>query len=333
VADGTLGPVNEKQARFLTMVKNNTRRLTDLINDLLDLSRIESGRMELRAAPLDLGRLLPDAIAGFQPLARQKGLTLETRLADLPLVAYADERMLRRIMNNLLSNSLKFTDAGAVTVSCQAVPDSVVISVADSGIGIPAAEQPRLFEKFFQVHHHDGRRPPGTGLGLVLTREMVEMNSGRIWFESTEGKGSVFSFTLPLDRPTARLAALLGRMKRSGGGAPLLVGVKVTNGDSIARELGPDGLSSVLKTIEQFAMDSGLPANCSTSLKDQGLFLALASDVRPDPVSFLGRFRELLAGATFVSEGRVAGVELSIEHCTIPAEPDPARLLAQLRGI
>jgi signal transduction histidine kinase len=117
---------------------------------------------------------------------------------DAPVPVYADDRLVRRILTNLVNNAVKFTDRGTITIAATANGESARISVQDTGIGIPLAEQARVFEKFHQVHHQDRGRPTGTGLGLALTRQMVTMNHGRIWFESREGTGTTFCFTLPL---------------------------------------------------------------------------------------------------------------------------------------
>ncbi len=203
VADSTLGPVSRKQEEFLKLALNNSRRLGDLINEILDLSKIEAGRMDLTPGEIDLSRLLNETAASFAAAARDKDLQLAVSPISPALRVYADERTLRRIMNNLLSNALKFTDHGSITISARKRSRTAEIAVADTGIGIPESEQTRIFRKFHQVNHPDGRRPPGTGLGLALTREMVRMNNGEISFQSREGTGTRFAFTLPLDNPAA----------------------------------------------------------------------------------------------------------------------------------
>jgi signal transduction histidine kinase len=198
IADGSLGPTNDRQARFLVLVHRNCNRLGELIDDLLDLSNIEAGRMDYRPARLDLGPVVKEVAETFRVLAREKGLALDAMVPDVPVHVYADGRLVRRILTNLVSNALKFTDRGTITITAAANGENVRVSVQDTGIGIPLVEQARVFEKFHQVDHQDRGRPTGTGIGLSLTRQMVAMNHGRIWFESREGTGTTFCFTLPL---------------------------------------------------------------------------------------------------------------------------------------
>jgi PAS domain S-box-containing protein len=205
VGDGSLGELNPDQQAFLKLALRNGRRLAELINDLLDLSKIEAGKLELTPRVVDAARFVEDVVATYANLAREKELALNAEVpANIPAVI-ADPQALQRILVNLVGNALKFTPAGGtITVCCRAgqddsatCPAEVVISVKDTGIGIPNDQQNRIFGKFEQVAQSDGMRPQGTGLGLALTRQLVEMNQGRIWFESEEGRGTRFHFTLP----------------------------------------------------------------------------------------------------------------------------------------
>jgi signal transduction histidine kinase len=188
--------MNDAQARFLQVAGRNCVRLSELINDLLDLSKIEAGRLDVHRAQLDLNQVLSDMTETFSVSARDRRLRLNLD-ATGELTAFADDRLVRRILSNLLSNAVKFTSKGSITVRAEQRRGTVTVTVADTGIGIPAAEVPRMFEKFHQACAQDGTRPPGTGLGLALTKQMVEMNGGKIWFESKEGIGTKFHFTLP----------------------------------------------------------------------------------------------------------------------------------------
>jgi len=245
VCDGTLGAVNEKQARFLEVAHRNTRRLGDIINDLLDISKIEAGRMTARPAPCDIPALLDDVAATFSPVARRKPLKLENLRPGTAVVTFADAHLVRRAVFNLVSNAVKFTDRGRITLACCAEDATAHIIVADTGTGIPTAEQPRVFERFHQAHH-GANRPAGTGLGLALTREVVRLNRGRIWFESAEGKGTTFHIVLPLDRPEARLAWLLDRFPERQAGRLCVVASRSGHGisaltEDICRLAGSDG--------------------------------------------------------------------------------------------
>ena len=198
IADGSLGPTNDQQAQFLKLAHRNCNRLGELINDLLDLSKIEAGRMDFQPVRLDLCRVVGEAADTFRASARDRGLVLETFVPDTPVNMHADDRLVRGILSNLVNNALKFTERGSISITVTTNAGFAQVSVKDTGIGIPQSEQARMFEKFHQIQRRDRGRPAGTGLGLALTRHMVEMNHGRIWFESQEGTGTAFHFTLPL---------------------------------------------------------------------------------------------------------------------------------------
>lgn len=197
IAENDPGPPGCSRAELLAVAVRNCRRLAELINDLLDFSRIEAGRMQVNPARLDTGALIREVCDAFGPVASEKGLSL-TQTAPSELFAHADERLVHRILCNLVANAIKFTRHGGITVAAIRSDPEIVISVADTGIGIPESDRGHVFERFYQCSHPGQNRPPGTGLGLALCRELVELNRGRIWFESTEGVGSTFHFTIPV---------------------------------------------------------------------------------------------------------------------------------------
>ena len=193
------GKLNEKQRQYVNYILESGSHLLSLINDILDLSKVEAGKMELKTSKVRVGEILEGSLSMIRDSCQREGISLELRAlpeaADLEITA--DPRRLKQIMHNLLSNAVKFTPkGGSIKVEAEREGDELVISVTDTGIGIPPEEQERIFEKFHQVND-----APGTGLGLALTRKLVEMHGGRIWVESEgKGKGSRFSFTLPLKR-------------------------------------------------------------------------------------------------------------------------------------
>uniref|UniRef100_A0A7C4CD05 histidine kinase n=1 Tax=candidate division WOR-3 bacterium TaxID=2052148 RepID=A0A7C4CD05_UNCW3 len=196
IAESASGRLQGTAAGLLEVAVRNCKRLAELINDLLDFSRIEAGRMEVNPRRLDIGSLIREVCDTFAPGARQKGVVLEYSV-PAGLFVSADERIAHRVLCNLVANAVKFTRQGSISVSAAHLDGEVVVSVADTGIGIPETNHGHVFERFFQCNHPGERRPTGTGLGLALCRELVEMSGGRIWFESTEGVGSTFHFTLP----------------------------------------------------------------------------------------------------------------------------------------
>lgn len=189
----TVGPLQEQQREFLNVVSRNTSRLANLINDLLDIQRIESGRMPLHLTPTSLSQVVGQVAETFRVQAEQKGLSFTVTLpeADEPRIQ-ADPDRLTQIVSNLVSNAVKYTKEGGVTVTVSASGDRVELAVADTGIGISPSDQKRIFEKFYRAEHPYVREVGGTGLGLPIVRTMVEEHGGELKLESEPGKGSRF---------------------------------------------------------------------------------------------------------------------------------------------
>jgi signal transduction histidine kinase len=203
---GRLGELSPEQKNMVTMMERNTQSLIELVNDLLDASKLESGTMRLDVSSIDLRNVVDELRETMEPLAREKGLTLEEAIApDLPPVE-ADRAKLRRILVNLLSNALKFTNRGGrVEVKAEKMGEQVMISVRDTGVGIAPEDVARLFDKYEQARSRATRGEKGTGLGLYITRQLVELHGSHIKVESEQGRGSVFSFTLPAARITEKV--------------------------------------------------------------------------------------------------------------------------------
>jgi len=191
------GDLNPKQAEYVSDIHDSGKHLLSLINDILDLSKIEAGRMELEVAQFNFPEAMRNAVTLVKERAARHGIALTLEL-DPRLDSFTgDERKLKQIMLNLLSNAVKFTpDGGEIEVRAVPLDGVVQVSVHDSGIGIKPEDQETIFEEFRQVGRHDGRAREGTGLGLPLTRRFVELHGGTLTVESEAGKGSVFTFTL-----------------------------------------------------------------------------------------------------------------------------------------
>ncbi|NLE43368.1 MAG: response regulator [Chloroflexi bacterium] len=195
---GAPGPLNPQQQNFLQIAKDNTDRLHLLVNDLLDISRIESGRIELNITPLHLQGLIENIVTLFGPQFEEKGLKL---LVDVPSDLshiLADPDRITQVLANLVSNALKYTPKGSVSVRAHQHGRFVQVDVKDSGIGISPVDQEKLFSRFFRADDTFVREQGGTGLGLSITKSLVEMHGGKIWAESKLGQGSTFSVLLPL---------------------------------------------------------------------------------------------------------------------------------------
>ncbi len=201
--DGITGPLGEKQARYLTRIKSNTDRLARLINDLLDLSRIEAGKIDLKPTHLLLVTLTKEVAESLRPVAVEKLISLEVASPDIGMTAWADRDKVIQVLMNLISNAVKFTPQhGKVTLAIQKNGNEwVQISVSDTGPGILPKEANKIFAKFYQIAPLGKEKTKGTGLGLAISKALVEMHGGKIWVESKVGRGSTFCFTLPAQRP------------------------------------------------------------------------------------------------------------------------------------
>jgi signal transduction histidine kinase/DNA-binding response OmpR family regulator len=196
--DCLFGPLNDRQQRHVANVLEGGRHLLHLVNDILDLSKVEAGHMELHREDLDVYALMAEAGQTMAPTAQRGDLTLEVCPSTEALLVQVDRQRFLQVLYNLLSNAVKFTPPGGVVrLSCEATPDTVVVTVSDTGIGIAPEDQARVFEEFAQVDSTLARSRQGTGLGLSLTKRLVELSGGTITLVSAPGKGSTFNFTVP----------------------------------------------------------------------------------------------------------------------------------------
>ncbi|HZR27241.1 MAG TPA: PAS domain-containing sensor histidine kinase [Terriglobales bacterium] len=196
------GPLNEKQKRFLGHILRDSSHLLELINEVLDLSKIESGRLALQFTSFNFSECVQEVLTGIQQRAIAKEIRIEQRaMYDGPL--YADRLRVKESLYNLLSNAVKFTpDHGTVWIESSAHGGSLVITVGDTGVGIPSEEHANIFEKFYQVGNTTAGVREGTGLGLPITKQLVEMHGGHISVKSQPQQGSEFALTLPLQGPS-----------------------------------------------------------------------------------------------------------------------------------
>jgi len=204
ILKGIDGPVNETQEQDLRAIHGAGLHLLGLINDILDVSKIEAGKMELTFGEVDLTEIVRGVMSTAVALVKDKPIDLRTEIApDLPLIQ-ADSIRVRQILLNLVSNAAKFTDTGYILVEARPIDEAgereVLISVEDTGPGIALTDQAKLFTPFSQVDASPTRKTGGTGLGLSICRHLVELHGGSIWVESTPGEGSIFYFTLPVEQ-------------------------------------------------------------------------------------------------------------------------------------
>jgi signal transduction histidine kinase len=198
LSERMFGEINDKQAEYLSDILESGRHLLSLINDILDLSKIEAGRMELEPAEFDLKDAVENAMSLVRERAHRRGIAFQRTIDDNVGLIRADERKVKQVLLNLLSNALKFTpEGGEIHVRAELRDGMAQISVTDSGVGIAPEDQEAVFEEFRQVGKAE-KKAEGTGLGLAISRKFIELHGGRIWVKSQVGTGSTFAFTLPL---------------------------------------------------------------------------------------------------------------------------------------
>jgi signal transduction histidine kinase len=198
ILDNIYGEMPEKARAVLERLQANGRHLLGLINDVLDLSKIEAGQLTLSLDEYSLSDVVHGVISAVEPLAAEKRLTFKAEVApDLP-IGHGDERRLSQVLLNLVGNAIKFTDKGEVAIRARATNGAFTVAVRDTGPGIAGADQAKIFEEFLQADSSITRKKGGTGLGLSIAKRIIEMHGGRIWVESEPGKGSTFYFTLPV---------------------------------------------------------------------------------------------------------------------------------------
>jgi len=198
VLDEKMGRVDKKAKKLLTNAYEGSKRLAKLVKDLLNVSKIEEGKMAMDIKPIDICDLIESIVLELEPLARNAKLYLKFQKTKKIPKVMADSERIREVLVNLINNAFKFTEKGGVTIDCEVGKEYVTISVSDTGIGIDKEHIPYLFQKFHQVDTSATRRAQGTGLGLYISKSIVELHGGKIWVESKVGKGSKFSFTLPI---------------------------------------------------------------------------------------------------------------------------------------
>lgn len=203
ILDGVEGDISESQREDLERIERNAKHLLQLINDILDLSKIEAGRMQLNIERVELSEVLKQSISIVTPLIGSKNLKIVDNVSNRSLFLMCDFQRLEQIFINLLSNAIKFTDEGSIVIDCKVNTDDTgqswaTISVSDTGIGISAENLDKIFEAFRQVEESSTRKHGGTGLGLSITKRLVEMHGGAIWVESQINKGTTFYFTMPM---------------------------------------------------------------------------------------------------------------------------------------
>lgn len=194
-----IGSLSDKQKEFVENIQKNNERMLMLVNDLLDVSRISNGKMEVMPREFAIDEIVKQAVTDYNLISRVQDISILLNIEDgIPLV-FADPNRIKIAIQNLVDNAVKYTkNKGEISISIARLKDNILFKIEDSGVGIPKSQQDKVFDKFFRSDNALKNEIVGTGLGLYIVKAAIESNSGKIWFESKEGRGSKFYFTLPI---------------------------------------------------------------------------------------------------------------------------------------
>lgn len=293
------GDINEQQTEVLTIAKNNIERLARIINGLLDVSKIESGKVEVRKEDIDLQSLVHEVARSFEGKAGEKGLDFRLNLPSQPIIAYADADKLAQIFTNLIDNALRFTPAGTIEVRAEEKGKHIECAVQDNGIGIASADLPKIFDRFAQFGRKDGPGEKGTGLGLSIVKGLVEVHGGEIRVESMVGRGTQVTFTLPRLSFKERLQEYLASMiqeaaDRKGVFSLIVFTVPET---AVMMSRSPEKTEESMKELEG-VLKRSLRRRADTVMRNQGHFYLILPETKKSDAPFvLKRMKEQMSQA------------------------------------
>ena len=295
IQDGVLGEVNEKQTKVLTTARDSIDRLARLITSLLDISKIESGNIEIRKSLISVTKVAGQVVSFFESKAADKNLELRANLPEAGVDAYADNDRIIQVFTNLVGNALKFTDEGHIEISVVEKEDEIECSVEDTGKGVPKEGISKMFVKFQQIDrvHGDGER--GTGLGLSIAKSIIEMHEGKIWVESEVGKGTKFIFTLPKYTDEVLLREYVNggieEAKKNNSKMFLMI-LSISNFTKAKELISEEKIYAALKGVENILKDS-FSGSGGAALKDSHeCIVILPNSSKQDALSAEGRLKQ-----------------------------------------
>ena len=332
VSAGILGAVTPDQKSALDLALRNVERMGRMVNQLLDITKVETGRLELRREPVDLVQLTHDVVRSFEPLAQERSLNLTFYSEQPSIDIYVDRDKITQVFTNLLHNALKFTAEGDISVTLRRHEAKVHCEVSDTGPGFNKKDLAKVFEKFkrFDTPARGGEK--GTGLGLALTRRLIELHEGEIHVESEAGKGSHFIFTLPILRPDDLFEQAVDRFinqARADGQALSLIQLRIHDWDWMSKQLGEEAAHTVLNYFESL-MRTLLRDDSDFVVQSQGaLWLAVFSVDRQEAARIAQRIeknfhRDLI--------GPVTNLPLQVA-LHLACYPDDGQTAAQLLSV
>ena len=335
LADQIAGPLTQDQQDYLGIINSNLERLGRMIDSLLDVAKIEAGHIQLSKSLVDVQALLDHVLKSLRPLAEPKGIQLLLELPPARPEILADADKLTQILVNLVGNAIKFTpDGGRVTIGLRAHASEVHFSVADTGVGVPADDLPRLFQKFQQFHKPPKGQPQGSGLGLAISKRLIELHGGRIWAESAEGRGSVFTFSLPTYNPDELFhecfRAGIERAKRNQTHFSIIL-VSMADADDLKARYGVDEASRLMRDVEEQLnqMIRKRAGDLVVQWRYGDVVVVLAEASPAGARAMMERLEAALRGRAFTVGGQPATLSFALAAVTYPQDGTTERELLQ----
>jgi len=319
------GMLTKDQKEYVNIINGNIDRLSRLIEDLLSMSRIESGKIKLKKRSGDIVRLVEGVVAMIKPMADKKGISLGVSFPFDTFDVYFDEDKIIEVFINLIGNAIKFTpEKGKVIVRIVETPTEVQCSVADTGIGIAFENLDKVFGKFQQVGRMEGAGAKGTGLGLAITKELVKMHRGRLWLESEPGKGSCFSFTIPQKSEREFLKETLSlefSQTISGGKQWTLVIIEIVNFKALKQEFSQDIFQQLLSSIHNMIFITLHKSEDDLIfMKDNKIAVVVSNKKIDVTIGYIDQLRLLLEKKLFLKKDLESKVEFTLGAATYGKE-------------
>jgi signal transduction histidine kinase len=305
ISSGVMGAVSEDQIGMLKLAEVNIDRLARMINELLDVSKIEAGKLEIHRARVDLSKMVKQVVRSFEPLAKERGLEMRSRLSQDAIQALVDPDKILQVFTNLINNALKFTQKGFVEIIAEEYEGEVRCQVVDTGPGISSADLPKVFGKFQQFGARSHSKEKGTGLGLSLCKGLVELHGGRIWVESERDKGTQFIFVLPQlsteDVFKSRIQDLFVQAVATSQSLSLLR-LTPRGWPRFRQGISDDQVGALATQIQEF-MQLHVRSECDLALEGTGdIFLALVDVSRSDAVLVVQKIQEIWPHSALVQK-------------------------------
>ncbi len=334
VLDESLGKVNQKQKRFLSISLDGIDRLGRIVDDLLDISKIEAGKLTIRRELVDIVKLARESQSHFLSQAKEKGLGLELRCSSEQTEVYVDKDRITQVFTNLLSNALKFTDQGCIEIILSANERFVECSVQDTGKGISQEDLRRVFSKFEQFNREFGPGEKGTGLGLAISKGIVEAHEGKIRAQSELGLGTKFTFTLPKFTPRQLFKEQITRNAKEAirqGTVFSVVVFNIQSFEKLKKNIGSQRLDSILGSLECIVKQN-LRRRADVALKDEKAIFLLLPDTGKENVLLVAKRMQQIMENHLTKQKLQEKIILEFKTAVFPEDgSNTQELLAELK--